>query len=95
MQPVDQALASSSTRRADLRGPDRKELLFLQLDELPRRVAENDVEAAAPAGSIGWSGGAEQVRELEVPVEEPILGGESLQSGQRGLGQRLAAREGP
>ena len=96
LEGLNEALAGGRVGRGgNLRISDGKELLFLQLDAFPWRVTEHHVEAAAPARTIGWSAGAEQMWELKVPVEEPILGGESLQSGQRGLGQRLTAREGP
>src|SRR5438093_374252 len=54
-----------------------EELLFLELDPFPGRVAHNAGETAGPAG--GWidAGGAvadpEDVRELDMPVEEPVL----------------------
>ena len=54
-----------------------EELLLLQLDPLPRRVAERHVEAAA----------GEDLGELERPVEEAVL----LRQLERGLHHALAA----
>ena len=57
-----------------------EEFLFLEFDPLPGRVADDAGEAAGPAG--GWVdvGGAvadaEDVRELDMPVEEPVLAGQ-------------------
>jgi hypothetical protein len=57
---------------------DAKNSYFLELQLLPRRVAEDDVEAA----------GGEDVGELERPVEEAEFLGERLRSGQgAGIGQ--------
>jgi len=57
--------------------PCREELLLLEFDALPWRVAEYAVEAAGPTGFRVDAGAVrrhpEDLRELQVPVEEPIL----------------------
>ena len=59
---------------------DRAEVfLVLEVDLVPRRVAEQAGEAAGPAGGgiyvwVGVVGHAEDVGELQVPVEEAVLG---------------------
>ena len=59
-----------------------EELLFLELDSFPGRVADDAGEAACPAGgrvdAAGAVADAEDVRELDVPVEEAVLAGETL-----------------
>ena len=77
----DQLLAGCGVRGVgDLRAAGGEELLLLELDPLPGRVADDAGEAAGPAG--GWVdvGGAvadaEDVRELDVPVEEAVLAGQ-------------------
>ena len=66
----------------DLGGTGGEELLFLQLDPLPGRVSDDAGEATVPAGlRVGIAGGiagAEDVRELDVPVEEAVLAGDPL-----------------
>ena len=74
--------AAALARVRDLRVARSEELLLLEFDPLPRRVADHAGEAAGPAS--GWvdAGGAvadaEDVRELDVPVEEPVLAGQSV-----------------
>ena len=71
----------------DLRAAGGEELLFLELDSLPGRVADDAGEAACPAGGRVDVGGAvadaEDVRELDVPVEEAVLAGEVRRPGPR------------
>jgi hypothetical protein len=60
-----------------------KPLLLLQLDALPGRIAEDHIEAPVPAMCLvvrrGVPGGdAKDVGKLQVPMEELILGRESL-----------------
>src|SRR5690606_2693547 len=69
----------------DLLVPCGEELLLLELNALPRRVAQDAAEAAGPAGSVVDAGrvrvdrDAEDMRELQVPVEEAVLLGKRLQ----------------
>ena len=77
----DQLLACRGVRGVrDLWLPGGEELLFLELDPLPGRVADDAGEAACPAGSRvdvrGAVADAEDVGELDVPVEEAVLAGE-------------------
>src|SRR5680860_1382655 len=69
-----------AARRGVGRGGDvgvagREELLFLEFHAFPRWVAERGAKAAGPAGGrVGGSlGNIEDVGELQVPVEEPVL----------------------
>ena len=66
--------------RSRSRAAGGEELLFLELDSLPGRVADDAGEAACPAGGrvdgAGAVADAEDVRELDVPVEEAVLAGE-------------------
>ncbi len=76
-----------------------EELLLLQLDGLPRRVADHGGEAAAPAVRLGCGRGGdlEDLGELEPPVEEPVLGG-AVEDGPGGglaeQGARVDPRQG-
>ena len=70
----------------DLRLALREPFLFLELDLLPRRVAEHAVEAAV----------LEHFREREIPMEEPIPAGEAFDlpplRGRQGIGAGVEAR---
>ena len=77
----DQLLACRRVRGVrDLGLAGGEELLLLELDPLPGRVADDAGEAAGPAGGRvdvrGAVADAEDVRELDVPVEEAVLAGE-------------------
>ena len=92
----DQLLACGRVRGVRRsRAAGGEELLLLELDPLPGRVADDAGEAAGPAG--GWVdvGGAvadaEDVGELDVPVEEAVLAGEVRRPGPR---PRLVERAG-
>ena len=79
---VDHLLADRRGRRAFDVGSTgvAEELLVLDLHPLPRRVADDAGESACPPGTgIGAAivGDSEDTGELQVPVEEPILPGES------------------
>ena len=55
-----------------------KELLLLEFDALPWRIADNDVETAGPAcglvdGEFGTLGDLEHFREDQVQMIEPVL----------------------
>src|SRR6266487_2096810 len=84
----------------DLRPGSREEFFLLEFDRLPGRVTEDAGEAAGPAGgrvdACGAVADAEDVRELDVPVEEAVLAGETLDQrlGRRRF-QRSAARAKP
>ncbi|CAB4881826.1 unannotated protein [freshwater metagenome] len=61
-----------------------EELLLLQLDSLPRRIAEHGGEAPRPsAGRVGPGCvvDPEYLRELQVPVEEPVVDRLALNGG--------------
>src|SRR5690625_501347 len=65
-QCLDHAPAGSSIAcLGDLWGAHGKELLLLQLDALPRRVAQHHIEA----GGFAF----EDFGELQPPVEETVL----------------------
>ncbi len=77
----DQLLAGRGVRGVrNLRLTGGKELLFLQLDPLPGRIADDAGETTCPGGGRGDVFGAvadaEDVWELDVPVEEAVLAGE-------------------
>lgn len=69
-------------------GPDsRKVLLWVKLDLLPRRIPEDDIEAAAPAGSLILRDlvidrRPKDIGKGEVPVKEAVLGGEAFDLGE-------------
>ena len=90
--PLDDAGAPLlSGERGDGRLDLAEVLLVLEIDLVPGRVAEEAGEAAGPAGGgvqrwVGVVRDAEDVGELQVPVEEAVLG---LEPGDlRGGGRR-------
>ncbi len=90
----DHPLPSCRIRRiCNRRAPGREELLFLELDPLPGRVADNTGESTVPSCDIVDTGNlvacAEDMRELDVPVEEVILAG---QTGDQFLGSCRSER---
>src|SRR5689334_3828273 len=90
-QSRDEPLAFRAARHCDVRLTGGEVLLLLELDVLPGWIAQNHVEAAVPAGggidaaATGRLFGREQMWELEVPVEEAVLGRKSLDLGSGGF----------
>ncbi len=73
----------------DFRRAGGEELLLLQLHAFPGRVAGVRRKAAGPAvGLVGGSGvgDAEDVGELQVPVEQSVLGGDRVDEGDHVVG---------
>lgn len=87
-QRLDALLAGGGVRRVDdgLVAPG-EELLLLQLDALPRRIAEHHVEPGRYRAAAG-----EHLRELQGPVEEPVFRGQPLRHVER-LRVHIPARE--
>ncbi len=68
-----------------------EELLVLELDSLPWRIADDTGESAAPPGRrVGAAvvGDGEDAGELQVPVEEPVLAGKLADQRDHGVRHR-------
>ena len=80
---------------ADLWIPAGKELLFGELDLVPGRVAEDDIEATGPPRSPSIRRARrEHVRKHEVPVVEAVLIGELSDVVSQGPGDALGIVKG-